>query len=298
MTHMPLISIIMPAYNAARTIKESIKSVLDQTYPQWELLVINDGSKDQTSAIVKLINDPRIILIEQENAGVASARNNGISKAQGEYIAFLDSDDLWMKNKLEKQLDFLQTNDLSIVYSKTYCLFEDTNTVKDCFVDVNMGIKDAQKILVFDFVPILTVMLHKKILDEIGTFDLKLQGTEDWDLWIRVLQRYSIGYIDEFLTIYRITPNSLSRNLEKHMYEELKVYEKYKKLYDAKSHKGFQWFQMKKQALIALQKKDKITFIRLLLRMFISYPTLFIKFLANKYCVLKTKGAYENFVNQ
>lgn len=298
MTPMPLISIIMPAYNAERTIAESIQSVLAQTYTQWELLVINDGSKDQTSNVVKSINDSRIILIEQENSGVAKARNHGISKAKGELIAFLDSDDVWMKNKLEKQLTFLQANDFSIVYSKTYCLFEDTNTIKDCFVDVNIKMEDAQKILVFDFVPILTVLLYKNVLDDIGTFDLSLQGTEDWDLWIRILQKHSIGYMDEFLTIYRITANSLSRNLEKHMREELKVYEKHKKLYNATSHKGFKWFHMKKQVLIALQKKEKMTAIKLLCQMCISYPTLFIKFLTNKYCVLKSKGTYENFVNQ
>ena len=127
----PLVSIIMPAFNAAYFIQESIQSVLAQSFSDFELIVINDGSTDDTSALVQNVKDPRIILIEQENAGVAAARNNGIEVSRGKFIAFLDSDDLWSKTKIEKQVNLLTSNpEIGLTYSDIFC-FE--KSLKDSY---------------------------------------------------------------------------------------------------------------------------------------------------------------------
>src|SRR3989338_9975584 len=110
MVNNPLVSVVIPTYNGSRFIKETIQSVLDQTYTNIEAIIVDDGSKDNTPDIVKSINDSRIIYIRQENAGVSMARNNGINISKGEYIAFLDHDDVWLPCKLERQLLLFKEN--------------------------------------------------------------------------------------------------------------------------------------------------------------------------------------------
>ena len=172
MVNKPLVSIIMPAYNAEKTILESIESVLRQTYRNWELIVVNDGSKDSTSAVVLAIRDERVRLIEQENAGVANARNNGINNSTGEYIAFLDSDDLWVEEKLERQIGTIEGGKHKMCFAKTWCFSENSNQTSDCFVNVSLDFDDRDKILIYDFIPILTVLLAKDVLDEVGHLSL------------------------------------------------------------------------------------------------------------------------------
>lgn len=283
MNDKPLVSIIMPAYNAENTIAESIKSVLKQNYQNWELLVINDGSKDNTSGIVNSFTDIRIKLIEQKNAGVANARNNGIRQSKGEYIAFLDSDDLWLEEKLEKQIDkLLETNNV-IIHSKTLCFDSDPTVTMDCMVHVELDFDDKDKILIYDFISILTVIVSKSVIDEIGFFDENLKGTEDWDMWIRILQKYNIVYIDDFLTKYRVSTTGLSGNLQKHFIEEEKVWKKHNNLYNVDINLYRQWFSNKKQAIIAKQNRNLFDFIKYFLKL-LKLPKLLLKFLVLKYC--------------
>lgn len=107
---MPTISVIIPVYNGQKTIKETIQSVLNQTFADWELIIVNDGSQDATLEIINSINDYRIKVFSYSNAGVSSSRNRGIDQAQGEFISFLDADDLWTPDKLKEQLKALQEN--------------------------------------------------------------------------------------------------------------------------------------------------------------------------------------------
>lgn len=229
MNDNPLISIIMPAYNAEKTISESIESVLKQTYQNWELLVVNDGSKDNTSSVVKLFNNARIKLIEQVNGGVANARNNGIRQAQGEYIAFLDSDDLWLDEKLERQITFYQHNsEFGLVYTDKKCFYERIEDAFYCKYKEPINIDDDYlRLLTHDYIATLTVMTKKEVLDKIGTFDTELFGTEDWDLWIRIAKDYKIGYIVQDLAYYREHSAGISKNRERHLKEEWKVIEKH-----------------------------------------------------------------------
>jgi glycosyltransferase involved in cell wall biosynthesis len=278
----PFVSIIMPAYNAEKTIVESIESVLRQTYINWELIVVNDGSKDSTSAVVLAINDERVRLIEQENGGVANARNNGLNNAKGEYIAFLDSDDLWVEEKLERQVTTLVGGNNKMCFAKTWCFGENLNQTTDCFVNVALDFEDRDKILIYDFIPILTVLIAKDVLDDVGNFDETLHGVEDWDLWIRVLQKYEAIYVDEFLAKYRISSTGLSGNFEKHFIEEEKVWMKHIDLYSKEISSYRQWFANKKQTIIAKQNKNIFDFLKNLLKLF-RLPNLLFEFFYIKY---------------
>lgn len=227
----PLVSIIMPAYNAAKFIEESIYSALSQSYSNFELIIVNDGSTDDTSAKVRAIEDYRIKLIEQSNAGVSTARNAGIKIARGEFIAFLDSDDLWMDIKLEKQVKvFLSYDDVGLVFSETYCFSDKLSNSYYLPYREPTGIADVyQRLLTHDFIPTLTVMLRKKVLDIVSPsgFDCDLFGTEDWDLWIKLAKNSTVYHIEEVLAYYRIHGAGISKNFDRHHNEELKVLRKH-----------------------------------------------------------------------
>jgi glycosyltransferase involved in cell wall biosynthesis len=223
-TNTPLVSIIMPTYNAEKFISKSIQSVLNQTYQNWELIVVNDGSKDNTSKVVESFDDKRILLIKQKNSGVSKARNIGIKNAKGAYIAFLDSDDLWLKKKLEIQVNYM-LNHPNIVLSYTYY---------NSFVGDDTVVKNKQlypfkinnlneRLLVFNFIATLTVMVKSDVLKDIGGFDTQLFGPEDWDLWIKVSQKGNIGYINQNLALYREHDGGISKSKARQLEEEYKV---------------------------------------------------------------------------
>ena len=282
MNNRSLVSIIMPAYNAEKTIRESIQSVLEQAYQEWELLVVNDGSVDETENIVKSYSDTRIKLINQKNGGVSNARNNALKQAKGEYLSFLDSDDLWIKTKLDLQVKYLEKNNLKFVYSKSYSFTNNSDDIKEAFKFVSLGFEDKEEILIYDFIPILTVLFHRTILEDVGFFDESLQGTEDWDMWIRILQKYEAGFVKEYLTKYRIIDTGLSKNFSKHFIQEEKVFQKYIKLYNKESKRYRIWFSNKKQAIIALQDRKYLNFIKFFIRLFV-LPKLLVKFLILRY---------------
>lgn len=229
MSTKPAVSIIMPAYNAEKTIAESIQSVLNQTFRDWELIIINDGSVDKTSAIVQNYKDPRIILLEQQNSGVAEARNNGIKNASGKMIAFLDSDDLWLATKLEKFMSYVdQCNFIGLMYSKMR-FFNDNleNSVAynpwEAFDESN----PYYHLLLVDYVPTLTVMVNKEIFDDVGLFDKTFFGTEDWDMWIRIVHKYPIALIDEELSLYRNHASGISKKFDRQHHQEYQVMQKH-----------------------------------------------------------------------
>lgn len=226
MSARPKVSVIMPSFNAAQTICVAVESVLGQTFQNWELLVINDGSTDNTLDVMAQFNDRRISLITQVNQGVAAARNAGLKQASGEYIAFLDSDDLWLPAKLEKQVSLLaQSGDcLGLVYTKHRGFTEDPSRSFSMDVDASIGYdNDLHRLLIMDYVPTLTVMMRASLISEIGYFREDLRGTEDWDYWIRAVKFSGISRVNEELALYRISQNSLSRNKDRHSIEELKV---------------------------------------------------------------------------
>jgi teichuronic acid biosynthesis glycosyltransferase TuaG len=213
-----LVSIIMPAYNVEKYIAASITSVLNQTYSNLELIVIDDGSTDGTAAIINsfTIKDERIIYVYQENAKQAIARNKGISVAKGEILAFLDSDDLWLPNKLEQsiksfeldQYDLLLTN-YYVTSAKEIDVFNpnyEVMKVDDCLFSGEEALKAFIKL---NRVPILTVLVKKEIVEKVGCFDECCVPAEDYDLWIRLLKNRAVfKSISVPLSIYRLHESS------------------------------------------------------------------------------------------
>ena len=182
-----LVSIITPAYNAADYIVETIESVLAQTYTSWEMLIVNDCSQDNTAEIVQsyAAKDKRIKLISlQQNSGAAAARNTAIQNAKGRYIAFLDSDDLWKKEKLQKQIEFMQQNG----YAFTYTSYEHFKEVKENIqnqvqIPKSLNYKQALK---GNKIGCLTVMLDRK---QIANIHFTTQKHEDYILWLNILKQ-------------------------------------------------------------------------------------------------------------
>lgn len=185
----------MPAYNASAFISESIRSVQEQTYPHWELLVIDDGSADNTAALIQQLaqSDTRIKYFHQQNGKQGKARNKGIKEASGELVAFIDADDRWMKNKLESQVKFIQSANAHMVFADTIVTNKDGAQTADTWGVVNAVYSGDEGKLAFmqeNKAPLLTVMAKKQSLLKVNGFDesKNMQYVEDYDLWLRMLQ--------------------------------------------------------------------------------------------------------------
>lgn len=215
-----LVSVIMPAYNAENYLEASVQSVLNQTYINWELIIIDDGSKDCTSQIAQKYKniDKRIHYIYQINSKQAVARNNGIKHAKGEILAFLDSDDLWLPQKLEISLKYFDLNKQDLIFTDAYYCSDQVINVLDKNYN-KMDILDEEYsyengIVAFikgNRIPMLTVLVKKDVIEEAGLFDEKFTLAEDYDMWLRLLKNNCVfKAISLPLSIYRIHQNSSS----------------------------------------------------------------------------------------
>ena len=207
-----LVSIITPMYNSGKFIKNTIDSVLNQTYQEWEMIIVDDCSTDISPDIVKYYaeTDDRIKYIKtDENKGVSNARNIALKNAKGQYIAFLDSDDIWAYKKLENQIKFMKEKECVISFT-SYELINEQNEKLGKIVSVPESI-DYKTLLKGNILGCLTVMIDKSKLD----FEVKMSGVkhEDYVLWLSILKKGYIAYgIDEVLAKYRKSLTSLSGN--------------------------------------------------------------------------------------
>lgn len=220
-----LVSIVMPSYNTGNFISETINSVLKQTYTNWELIVVDDCSKDNTDEVVKeFLNDERIKYIKNEkNSGAAVSRNRAIKEAKGRWIAFLDSDDLWTEDKLEKQIKFMEDNN----YHFSYTNYEE---IKEDSTPLNIKVTGPKKITkagMFNYCwpGCLTIMYDAKHVGLIQIADLKKNN--DYAMWLKVIKKANCYLLDENLAKYRIRSGSISRHskgkLIKHHYLLYKI---------------------------------------------------------------------------
>ena len=205
----PTVSVIIPTYNRAHLISRAIKSVLNQTYQDFEVIVVDDGSTDNTEKIVKSFNDSRIRYIRHEmNRGGAAARNTGIKAARGEYIAFLDSDDEWLPEKLRRQVEYLESSDekVGVVYCSQYLQDDSTNTVGEPGGDLYTG--NVYKYLLRGWCPPTTslFLVKYRLLTEVGFFDPSLPSFQDYDLWLRLAQICYFGAVEAPLVIKHTHP--------------------------------------------------------------------------------------------
>lgn len=203
MSEIPFVSIIIPTYNRKELLKEAIDSVLNQTYGHFELLIIDDGSEDGSAEIIATYTDPRITYIFQPHQGVSRARNQGIKVAQGSYIAFLDSDDLWLPAKLERQVSLLEQERC---YPLVHCeeiWIRKGRRVNPQKKHQKYGGDVFEKALPLCIISPSAALLRRELLEEVGLFDETLPVCEDYDLWLRVTARYPVAFISEPLIIKR-----------------------------------------------------------------------------------------------
>lgn len=207
---MGLVSIIVPSYNSSRFISQTIESVVVQTYKNWEMIIIDDSSPDNANNIIEkyIKKDERIKLIKLErNSGPAIARNRGIELAKGKYIAFLDSDDIWLPKKLEKQIKFMKDNNLSLTCSSYYTIDENNKNINTRIVEEFFSYASMLK---SNCIGNLTGIYDCEKLGKIYMDDV---GHEDYTLWLKVMKKAkSTKAIIEPLAKYRILNNSISAN--------------------------------------------------------------------------------------
>ncbi len=206
---MPLVSIITPSWNVEGLIEETIRSVQSQTFADWELLIADDRSTDSTPAIIAAIGkrDPRVKLIRQaRNGGPALARQASIDAAQGRYLAFLDSDDLWLPGKLERQLAFAKAKQAALSYT-AFRRINETNTVTGRLIEVPASLTYDQ-LLKNTAIATLTAMIDREIA---GPVVMKNEGYDDFCLWLSILKRGHTAYgLNEDLARYRVRGASVS----------------------------------------------------------------------------------------
>ncbi|MEG4802111.1 glycosyltransferase family 2 protein [Microcoleus sp. ARI1-B5] len=217
----PLISVIIPAYNAEEFIVKTLESVLSQTYQNIEILVVDDGSTDTTAEIIKSFakKDSRIILLQQSNAGVAAARNLAIEKSKGEYIAPIDADDIWYPQNLEKQVECLIKSEPSVgvVYSWSLDINEQDLLTGGFYNSTIEG--EVYTALVYKYFlgNASSSLIRRVCFERVGAYNCKLkledaQGCEDWELHLRIAEHYQFKVVPEYLVGYRQISSSMSCN--------------------------------------------------------------------------------------
>ncbi|OQX17957.1 MAG: hypothetical protein BWK75_07040 [Candidatus Altiarchaeales archaeon A3] len=210
MKNNPVVSVVIPTYNKVRYLKEAIESVLNQTYLNRDVIVVDDGSTDNTAEIVKSFNDPRIIYSWHENKGAAAARNTGIKNAHGKYVAFIDSDDLWLKEKLEKQVDFMEKNpDIGLLGTGSYEITDEGKIWSKKIFPTDNKILQKDLIKYNPFIQ-TSIMAKREVFDKAGLYDKTFQESEDYELWLRIAKYYKIANLPEPLVMKRYYGDCLS----------------------------------------------------------------------------------------
>jgi glycosyltransferase involved in cell wall biosynthesis len=275
----PLVSIVIPLFNGEKYIEETLKSVLNQTYPEIEIIVVNDGSTDRGADIVKQYP---VILIEQKNKGISGARNSGINAAKGDFIALLDQDDLFKPDKIELEVEFLNAHpEYCMVYTpeERFGSSEPVNRVSKHHigrtVEGNLFIDLYRR----NYITPSSTLIRRSILDITGLFDESLAVCEEHDLFIRIAYNGMIGFISQPLVEYRWHGENTSSRLSQLMpFNEFRVYRKYLSMLEKRTRLWmFIYIYQSAKAqrdmgIICMGDKKYIMAIRYLLVSFIKSP--------------------------
>lgn len=210
---MPTVSVIIPAYNAEPFIAETVKSALNQTFNDVEVIVVDDGSNDRTAERLEEFGN-RIRVHRQANAGVAEARNAGVKMSSGSWIAFLDADDTWLPQKLERQLALRHA---PLVYSDRFNIGARGGlpVVQSEVTRMHEGDVFLPLMLEGNFITNSSVLIRRDVFEATGGFAAGVSPAEDWDLWLRVAERHPVAFCPEQLVRYRFHPDGASRNHQK-----------------------------------------------------------------------------------
>jgi glycosyltransferase involved in cell wall biosynthesis len=226
---MPKVSVVIPAYNAMAYLPETVESVLKQTFTDFEVLIIDDGSSDHIVQWASQVTDRRVKLISQENQGVSAARNTGIAHAKGEYVAFLDADDLWEPTKLEKQVHCLENNPAAGLVYTWSALIDQLGNPLGILLASHIEGNVWEQIVVKDMISNgSSPMVRRSCFETVGVFDpdRKISGAADRDMWIRIAASYPFIVVKEPLTLYRRHPQSMAKNRSEMLQATRQMFEK------------------------------------------------------------------------
>ncbi|MGA2670059.1 MAG: glycosyltransferase [Dehalococcoidia bacterium] len=216
---MPKVSVIIPSYNGARFISEAIQSVIDQSFTDFEIIIVDDGSTDNTSEVVKGFKDPRIRYIYQENRGLPAARNSGILASGAEYIALLDSDDKWLPGKLELQVKAIESApQVGVVYCDVYNFDSESGTIIGTFFK-ELPFSPPRGRVLSQFIQHYfghpsTLLIRRNVFAQVGMFDETLRSCEDEDMLFRMASYFEFEVVPLPLLMYRVHAGQMSRNRE------------------------------------------------------------------------------------
>lgn len=227
-----LISVIIPTYNREKTIIRAVDSVLSQTYKNIEIIVVDDNSKDQTISLLEKINDHRIKIIKlNENHGACHARNVGIENAKGDYIAFQDSDDEWLEDKLEIQLKHLLESKSDMIFCQITRIDGNKKVIipDNNFKMSNIKEEVTKQLLIDNCISTQSILAKRKVFEDIK-FDEKFPRFQDWDLVLRISQKYKIDFINKALVNLYLQNDSLTKNIQKGVDALLLLNDKYKNI--------------------------------------------------------------------
>lgn len=214
----PTVSVVIPTYNAADLLPDTVESVLNQTYRDFELIVVDDGSTDETPQVMEVYMDD-VRYIRKENGGSASARNRGIREAKGQYVALLDADDLWLPEKLECQMEQFEAQP-DLAWSYTDWIHVDAETGDTLYQGSQVmdyrGGDVLRPLLVRLFIPPSTEVIRRDVFEEVGTYDESElhRISEDWEFTLRVAERYPVGYVDRPLAKRRHHPDKKTATMD------------------------------------------------------------------------------------
>jgi glycosyltransferase involved in cell wall biosynthesis len=209
-----LVSVIVPVYNREYLVGKTLDSILCQSYPQIEIVAVNDGSSDGSLRVLSeyaLRFPDRIIVIDQQNSGQVKARNNGIAASRGEYVAFLDSDDTWERDKLTLQIPLFKDN-VGLVYSGINEVDPEGRITATVLPEPSMRGDIYRHLLVGNRMTGGSVVVTRKALDTVGNFDESFRAAENWDLWIRISREYGVEFVNQPLVNYLKHPGNMSQD--------------------------------------------------------------------------------------
>jgi len=224
--HDPLFSVVIPTYNSYKKLLRAIDSIANQSFSDFEIIIIDDGSQDETQIKIQALLSEKIHYFYKKNGGPASARNLGITKAKGEYICFLDADDTFSEEKLLNYREFCE-KDAVFIFSDALYITE-SNNASNLFTSIsNIKYKNFFKsLLVTNFIVTSTVCIKKEIFKKVAFFDEKL-FTEDYDLWLKIAQKYSLTYIELPLTNYYVHELNISHDTQRTVSSLVHIYKKW-----------------------------------------------------------------------
>lgn len=254
----PLVSVIIPCYNHQNYIEECLLSVLNQRYKNIQLIVIDDGSKDQSVSVIEKVREKHNFIFEkQSNIGLSKTLNKALEKyATGEFVCTLASDDFWDINKVQIQVDYLNANkQYDLVFSNAY-IVNSQSQITGSFDEARLKHNCSLEDLMLDKfgIPALTVMLRKSVFDTIGLFDENL-AIEDWDMWMRIAEKKQLACTLDKLAYYRMHDSNTTSQIELMMAGRFQIIEKWKTAYPVIYNKALKYWRT--EALSYFAKRNK-----------------------------------------